>query len=155
MPQLLYTVEEYIAEHRQKESIWMVFNTRYNEIHALKKLPSEEEEGGFCRFYDEQYTDNEAREAFLEFMKTHFPNTQLFDVFDLVSANWLQWPYLGSIAIDADVGSDVYKALCEKYGDAYEDPRDLNQALWVMQYEDAKAMHQERTESIEAECGED
>ena len=74
-------------------------------------------------------------------MKTHFPNTQLFD---LVSANWLQWPYLVSIAIDADVASDVYMALCEKYGDAYKDPISTNQALWVMQYEDAKAIHQER-----------
>jgi hypothetical protein len=154
MPQLIFTVEEYIAEHRKKDSIWMVFNTRYNEIHALKKFPAEEEESGFGEFYDKQYTDNQAREAFLEFMKTHFPNTKLFDVFDSVSAHWLQWPYLGSIAIDADIGSDVYKALCEKYGDAYGDTIATNQTLWVMQYEDAKAMHHERTESIEAEFGE-
>ena len=148
MPQLLYTVEEYITEHRKKDSIWMVFNTRYNEIHALKQQP-EEDENGMVNYYDECYTDYQARDAFLEFMQIHFPQTTLVKVFDLVSINWLQWPYLGSIAIDADIGSDVYNALCEKYGDAYKDPIATNQALWVMGYEDAKAMHQERVASLD------
>ena len=152
MPQLLYTIEEYIAEHRKKDSIWMVFNTRYNEIHGLRQKP-EENEDGFIDFYDEKYTDNVSREAFLAYMKEYFPDTTLVDVFDLVGSGWLQWPYLGSIAIDADIGSDVYNALCEKYGDAYEDPKDTNQTLWVMAYDDAYKCHQRRCDTMNDEFG--
>lgn len=151
MPQILYTVEEYIAEHRKKDSIWIVFNTRYNEIHALHQKLDDDN----MVFYDEQYTDSVAREAFLAYMKEHFPDTTLVNVFDLVSPDWLGWPYLGSIAIDADIGSDVYNALCAKYGDAYEDPNDTNQALWVMEYQDAIVCHKRRCDSMDAEFGED
>jgi len=149
MPQLLYTIEEYITEHRKKDSIWMVFNTRYNEIHALKMEPQKDESGLLARFYDEQFTDNQARQEFLDFMQVNFPETKLVKVFDLVSPDWIQWPYLGSMAIDADIGSDVYKALCEKYGDAYGDPKEINHVLWVMPYDDAKACHEKRSEAFD------
>jgi len=141
MPQALHTIEEYIAVHRKKDSIWMVFNTRYNEIHALHQKPDDEDLMGF---YDEHFTDEKARANFLVYMKEHFPEIELIEVFDLVGTGWLQWPYLGSIAINTDIDSNVYKALCEKYGDAYEDPRETNQALWVMPYETAKICHQKR-----------
>ena len=84
-------------------------------------------------------------------MQETFPDVTLTNVFDLVGIGWLQWPYLGSIAIDTDIGSDVYKALCEKYGDAYEDPRALNQALWVMEYKDAKKHHEKRCQFLDDE----
>lgn len=142
MSQALYTIEEYIAEHRKKDSIWIVFNTRYNEIHALKKHANV----GEC--YDEIFTDKTARKEFLNLMETNFPTVTLIEIFDLVGATWLQWPYLGSIAIDTDIGSDVYKVLSEKYGDAYEDPKSINQVLWVMEYKDAKAIHDKRCENI-------
>ena len=152
MPQILYTVEEYIATKRQKTSIWIVFNTVYNDIHAFKKKL----EGDYFEMYlKESYTDQEARQEFLDFMKENFPNTQLVEVFDLVGTEWLQWPYLGSIAIDADIGSEVYNALCEKYGDAYEDPKAVNQVLWVMEYKDAKAIHEKRCQVIDDEFSED
>ena len=152
MPQVLYTIEEYIVKYRKKDSIWMVFNTRYNEIHGLHQKISDEE--GFS-FYDRQFTDETARETFLEYMKTEFPQTPLLEIFDLVGIEWLQWPYLGSIAIDTDIGSEVYNALCEKYGDAYKDPISTNQALWVMEYKDAKAIHEKRCKAIDEEFGDD
>ena len=37
MPQILYTIDEYIATIRKKTSIWIVFNTVYNDIHAFGK----------------------------------------------------------------------------------------------------------------------
>lgn len=154
MAQLLYTIEEYIAEHRKKDSIWMVFNTRYNEIHALHIKP-EENEFGICHFYDESFTDNEARQAFLDYMKEQFPQVSLVDVFDLVGIEWLQWPYLGSIAIDTDIGSDVYNALCDKYGDAYKDPLSTNQSLWVMEYKEAKRIHEKKCKAFDEEFGDD
>ena len=152
MPKLLYTIEEYIAEHRKKDSIWMVFNTRYNEIYALKKFPQDDIIDGF---YDKKYTDYKARQKFLDFMQENLANISLIEVFDLVENTYLQWPYLGSIAIDADIGSEVYNALCEKYGDAYEDPKDTNQTLWVMAYDDACKIHQRRLDTMDDEFGEE
>jgi len=152
MPQILYTVEEYIATKRQKTSIWIVFNTVYNDIHAFKKKL---EDDYFEMYLKESYTDQEARQEFLDFMKENFPNTQLVEVFDLVGTEWLQWPYLGSIAIDTDIGSDAYNALSEKYGNPYEDGIDNNKVLWVMEYEDAKSMHDDRVESINKEFGDE
>lgn len=154
MAQLLYTIEEYIAEHRKKDSVWMVFNTRYNELHALHIKP-EEDEFGICHFYDETFTDNEARQLFLDYMKEQFPQVPLVKVFDMVGLGWIEWPYLGSIAIDADIGSDVYNALCEKYGDAYEDPISTNQVLWVMKYKDALSLHEKRLKALDDELGDD
>ncbi len=147
MPQVLYTIEEYIVRHRKKDSIWMVFNTRYNEIHALHHKICEEDTFGY---YDKHFTDETARASFLTFMKENYPDVLLVEVFDLVGLGWLQWPYLGSIAIDTDIGSDVYNALVEKYGDAYADPKDTHQALWVMCYEDAKVFHHEREKYIDS-----
>ncbi|NBK99717.1 MAG: hypothetical protein EOM50_17240 [Erysipelotrichia bacterium] len=152
MPQILYTIEEYITEQRKKDSIWMVFNTRYNELHALHHVINEEDTFGY---YDKHFTDEAARASFLTFMKENFPEISLVEVFDLVGIEWLQWPYLGSIAIDADVGSTVYNALCEKYGNAYDDPKDTNQALWVMEYKDAKKWHEKRSKAIDEEFGDD
>ena len=43
MPQILSTIEQYITEEREKDSIWMVFNTRYNEIHALHQPLKDDE----------------------------------------------------------------------------------------------------------------
>lgn len=147
MPQVLYTIEEYIVKYRKKDSIWMVFNTRYNEIHGLHHTIDDEDTYGY---YDKYFTDETARASFLTFMKENYPDVSLVEVFDLVGRGWLQWPYLGSIAIDTDIGSDVYKALCEKYGDAYADPKDTHQALWVMRYEDAKVFHNEREKYIDS-----
>jgi len=148
MAKLLYTIEEYITKHRKKDSIWMVFNTRYNEIHALQMMPKVDE-SVWSLFYDKQFTDNQARQEFLDFMQENFPQTKLIEVFDLVGVDYIEWPYLGSIAIDADIGSDVYKALCEKYGDAYEDPKDINRVLWVMRYDDAKECYEKRIETFD------
>ena len=154
MPQMLYTIEEYIAEHRKQDSVWMVFNTRYNELHALHIKP-EEDEFGICPSYDKTFTGNEARQVFLDFMKEQFPQVPLVKVFDMVGLGWIEWPYLGSIAIDADIGSDVYNALCEKYGDAYEDPISTNQVLWVMKYKDALSLHEKRLKALDDELGDD
>lgn len=149
MPQLLYTIDEYIATKRKKPTIWIVFNSLYNDVHAFKKKLSEEE---FLRGYlDEKYTDTQAREEFLDFMKTNFPDVALLEVFDLVSLGYLVYPYLGSIAIDTDVGSDAYAALSQKYGDPYGDATVNNKVLWVMEYDDAKSMYDKKEKLLEEE----
>lgn len=57
MPQLLYTIEEYITENRKKDTLWIVFSTRYNEIFGFKKKP----EGiDSISIYHKSFTDNNA-----------------------------------------------------------------------------------------------
>jgi hypothetical protein len=152
MPQILYTIDEYIATKRQKTTIWIVFNTVYNDVHAFKK---EIEGDYFGTYLQEKNTDQVARQEFLDFMNKNFPDTKLIEVFDLVGKSWLQWPYLGSIAIDTDIGSDAYNALSENYGNPFEDATHNNKVLWVMKYEDAKSVYDDRAEDINQEFGDE
>lgn len=87
-------------------------------------------------------------------MKTNFPNTKIIEVFDLVSANYLIYPYLGSFVIECEKDDEVFKALSEKYGNPYDDAIINNAVFWVIDYEFAQKMHEERTEMIEGEFGE-
>ncbi|MCT7433482.1 hypothetical protein N5T66_09300 [Aliarcobacter cryaerophilus] len=86
-------------------------------------------------------------------MKTNFPQTKILEVFDLVSASYLIYPYLGSIAIDCEKDDEVFIALSEKYGNPYEDAIKNNAVFWVLDYENALKFHNERTEVIEGEFG--
>lgn len=152
MAQALYTIDEYIATVRKKQTIWIVFNTIYNNVHAFKKR---DEEDLFEKYLKEKFTDKVAQKEFLDFMKTNFPDTEILQVFDLVSDNYLIYPYLGSYAINTDIGSDVYNALSEKYGDPYKDAMVNNKVLWVMEYKDATMFHEDRKKAIDEEFGED
>ena len=85
MPVALYTIDEYVAKERKRDTYWLVFNTVYNDIHAFKKEPTVNEDGSI-NYLEKEFTDYKAREEFLEFMKINFPQTKILDVFDLVSA---------------------------------------------------------------------
>ena len=61
MPYPQPTIESFITQRRQKETFWMVFNTRYNEIHALNQKPDDMDSAGF---YDPMFTNKEARASF-------------------------------------------------------------------------------------------
>lgn len=151
MAQILPTIEQYIATTRQQTTIWMVFNTVYNDLHGFDiKIPSNEISSKYLK---KQYTDNETREEFLDFMKTNFADIKLVEVFDLVDVGYIQWPYLGSIAIDTDIGSDCYNALCDKYGDPYEDPISNKALLWVMEYAVALAFYDKKEKIFDEEFG--
>ena len=152
MPIALYTIEEYIVKERKRDTYWLVFNTVYNDIHAFKKEPTVNEDGS-RNYLKKEFTDYKAREEFLEFMKINFPQTKLIEVFDLVSASYLIYPYLGSIAVDCEKDDEVFTALSEKYGNPYEDAISNNAVFWVLDYENALKFHNERTEVIEGEFG--
>ena len=152
MPIALYTIEEYVVKERKRETYWLVFNTVYNDIHAFKKEPTVNEDGSI-NYLEKKFTDYKAREEFLEFMKINFPQTKILDVFDLVSASYLIYPYLGSIAVDCEKDDEVFVALSEKYGNPYEDGIKNNAVFWVMTYELALESHNERMEVIEGEFG--
>lgn len=152
MPIALYTIEEYVAKERKRDTYWLVFNTVYNDIHAFKMKPTVNEDGSI-NYLEKEFTDYKAREEFLDFMKTNFPQTKILDVFDLVSASYLIYPYLGSIAVDCEKDDEVFIALSEKYGNPYEDAISNNAVFWVLDYENALKFHNERMEVIEGEFG--
>ena len=152
MPRALYTIEEYVVKERKRDTYWMVFNTVYNDIHAFKK-ESTMREDGTSNYLKKEFTDNKAREEFLEFMRNNFPKTKLIDVFDFVSTSYLIYPYLESIAIDCEKGDEVYNALCKKYEDETELPKSNSAVFWSITYELALKFHNERMEVIEGEFG--
>ena len=134
MPIVLPTIEEYTLSI-DKMSFWLCFNEAYNRAHI------HHEKGNI---FDEKHIDNEAREEFLQFMDTHFPQAKLTPVFDLVSVGYLEYPYLGSIAVDCDENDEIYKALCEKYEDENARPKSLNAVFYSMDLEFAKKHHKAR-----------
>jgi hypothetical protein len=153
MPQIIPTIEEYVATMRKEDTIYMVFNTSYNDKHAFKKKFDSLD--SIFDYLDVKNTDYEAQKEFLDFMGTNFPDTKLQEVFDLVSPTYLQWSFLGSYAIDTPINSEVYKALEKKYENEDGTPKSNNAVLWMLPYENAVKFHQKRVEVIEAEFGED
>lgn len=146
MPQAVPTIEEYVSQIRKKDTIYIVFNKVYNDIHAFHKKPTSSD-----TYLEPEYTDNIAREEFLKFMETNLPDTKIMKVFDFVSLNYLQWQYLGSYAIDTDIDSSAYKLLSKKYGDPYGEATQNNAVLWVMNLDLAQKHHSKRVEIIEKE----
>ena len=135
MPQILKTLDEYVVEDRKKETYFIVFNRAYNDIYAFKKEPeSNNLEDIFTGFLDKKYVDYKARDEFMNFMKENFPNTKLIEVFDLVSAGYMMYPYLGTIAIDCEENDEVYNALCKKYEDETGMPKSNSAIFWAISY---------------------
>lgn len=142
----LKTIEEYTLK-RGKRSFWMNFNVAYNEIRAFGNTKNYQN----MFDVDKKHTDNQAREEFLNFMQESFPNTKLEYIFDPWGSGWLEFPYLGSIAIDCDEGDEVYEAIDQRYGDEKGDPRSANAVFWYMDLEVAQKIQKERDEDFEGE----
>lgn len=153
MPQIIPTIEEYVATVRKEDTIFMVFNTVYNDIHAFKKKLDSLD--SILHYLDEKNTDYEAQKEFLDFMNENFPDTKLQEVFDLVSSTYLQWSFLGSYAIDTSINGKVHNALEKKYENEDGTPKSNKAVLWELPYKNAVKFHQKRVEAIEAEFGED
>ena len=150
MPQIICTIDEYAATVREKDTIWMVFNKVYNDVHAFKK-----ELRDTFTYLDKENTDYEAQKEFLEFMVLEFPNVEILEVMDLVSPEYLVYPYLGSYAINADVNSNVFKALEKKYGKIEDEPFSNSAVLWMVSYANAQKFHKEREDMIDIEFGDE
>ncbi|MFA9240428.1 MAG: hypothetical protein ACEQSQ_11160 [Candidatus Paceibacteria bacterium] len=152
MPQILKTLAEYVVETRKRDTFYMVFNTVYNDIHAFNKEPEIDSlKEIFTGYLNEKFTDNKARDEFLQFMKKEFPNTKLIEVFDLVDSSYMTYPYLGTIAIDCEENDEVYNAICKKYEDLKGMALSNNAVFWVISYEIALKSYKERKEAWESE----
>ena len=98
---------------------------------------------------NKKFVDNEARDEFLQFMQTKFSNTKLIEVLDLIGASYKNCPYLGSIVVDCEKDDKVFLALSQKYGNPYEGVISNNAAFWVLDYENALELYNEKKEAWE------
>ena len=152
MPQILKTIEDYVVNDRKRDTFFMVFNTVYNDIHAFNKEPEIDSlKEIFTGYLNKKFTDNKARDEFLEFMQKEFQNTKLIEVFDLVDSSYLTYPYLGSIAVDCEENDEVFMAICKKYEDSNGMALSNNAVFWVITYDMALKFYKERKEACESE----
>lgn len=152
MPQILKTIEEYVVNDRKRDTFFMVFNTVYNDIHAFNKEPEINSlDGIFTSYLNKEFTDNKARDEFLQFMQKEFPNTKLIEVLDSVSSGYLTYPYLGTIAVDCEENDEVFNSICKKYEDSEGMALSNNAVFWVITYDMALKSYKKRKEAWESE----
>ena len=173
MPKMLKKIEDYIVEIRKKDMYWLVFNTAYNDMFAFDIEPEVKPSDGLLAMYavclNEKFVDNQARNEFLQFMQTKFPNTKLIEVLDLIGYSYRHSPYLGSIAVDCEKDDEVFIALSKKYGNPIvvkdeeddENFADLNEkyenhiksaitnhaVFWGLDYENALKVYNKKKEN--------
>ncbi len=152
MPRLLKTIEQYITEDRQKDTIFITFNEPYAK--ARLGIPMEEDESGLMSFLDKEKTNWEKREDFIQWMKDNYPNIVIEDVFDNVPLGYLEWPFLGTIAIDVEIDSPEYHAINNRYEDENGEPKALDAVVWIMAYDVAKELHAKKEAMWETELAE-
>lgn len=94
------------------------------------------------------------REELLEFIEINFSKVKLVEVFDLVFANYFEYPYLGTIVIDCEKDDELFITLNKKYGNPYNNAIENNAVFWVY-YENAERFYEERDAVLEAWFGDD
>lgn len=152
MPSMIKTIEELVVTELKRDGYWFVFNTLYNDVRAFKKpIPPSLD----TFWLDQKYTDNNARQDFLDFMSENFPIVKLHEVMDFVPTEVMMWPYLGSIAVDLEKGDPAYQALVKIYGDPEEEASDNRHVFWCMPYEVAVEAHRSREAFWDEELDDD
>ena len=152
MARILKTIEQYIAEERKKDTIYISFNEPYAK--ASMGIPMVEEEGGYVDFLDNEKTNWGKRDEFIQWMKDNYPDIGIEDVFDNVPLGYLEWPFLGTIAIDVEIDSPEYHAINNRYEDENGEPKSLDAVVWIMTYDKAKELHAKKEAFWEDEIGE-
>lgn len=135
MAQVLDTIEGYIANVRKKDTIFVGFNAEYAKVFLGIKNPVEDEP--FMSWLDRDKTNWEKRDEFIRFITQELPDVQYCDVFDYVPSSYLQWPFLGTIALDIEAGGVEEQLLNSKYEDEEGNPILLDTVVYIMSYEDA------------------
>lgn len=149
MPQVLDTIEGYITNVRKIDTIFITFNEEYSKAFMGVKEPAEDE--GFGDWLDEKNTNWEKREEFKHFIAEAMPYIKLTDVYDNVPIGYIEWPFLGTIAIDVEIDSPEYHAINSRYEDENGEPKSFDAVIWIMTYEQAKPLWQKKEEFLEAE----
>lgn len=149
MSQILQTIEGYIAQTRKKDTIFISFNEEYAKAFMGIREPSEEE--GFMSWLDKDKTNWAKREEFKQFIVETMPKIKLTDVYDNVPIGYIEWPFLGTIAIDTEIDSPEYNAINSRYEDETGNPISLDAVVWIMTYEQAKKLHAKKEAFLEGE----
>lgn len=144
MSQALKTIEQYIAQDRKKDTIFIGFNAEYAKVFLGMKSPTEDEH--FMSWLDRDKSNWEKRDEFKQFMAKELPHVHYCDVYDYVPPSYLQWPYLGTIALDIEAGSEEELLLNRIYEDETGEPVSLDAVVYSMSYENAKRRFEKREE---------
>lgn len=150
MPRILLTIAEYVATIRKKDTIFISFNTPYAKFAMNIPLDDNDKAGGLFNFLNQDKTNWAKREEFIKWMDDNYHNISIIDVFDHVPAG-MQYPFLGTIAIDVKIDSPEYHAICNRYEDANGQPKSLDAVIWIISYDEAKKMQEEKKALWETE----
>lgn len=145
MPKQLMTIEEYIVKVRKKDTLFIGFNPSYAKVSM--KLPMSDMEK--FRWLHKKNVNWEKHKEFLSFMQETMPEIELTEVFDNVPIGYIEWPLLGTMAIDTDIQSQQYQTLIRKYEDDNGEPFSLDAVLYTMTYEIAQKIWAEKSKFYE------
>lgn len=141
MGRILPTIQEYVVKTRKKDSVFIGFNS----VDAKRNLDLPIDNESEIRWYDDQNVNWDKREEFKLFMSTNMPNVILTEVFDTIA---FQTPYLGTIAMDIDIGSPEELAINSRYESETGKPLDLDAVVYIMPYELAKKEYKEQKKLV-------
>lgn len=77
-------------------------------------------------------------------MAENLPHVELSDVYDNLPIGYMEYPYLGTIAIDVDIDSPDYHIINSRYEDETGQPFNLDAIIWIMPYEQAFSSYEKR-----------
>jgi hypothetical protein len=140
MAQVLDTIEGYIVNIRKKDTIFIGFSPTYAK--AWMQLDMSEDKQN--TWLDKENVNWNKREEFKQFMAETMPDIKLTDVFDNVPLGYIQWPFLGTIAIDVEIDSPEYHEINNHYEDGNGEPYSLDAVVYIMKYDDALKAYEKR-----------
>ena len=140
MAQVLDTIEGYIANVRKKDTIFIGFSPMYAKV--FMDIPIEEESP--FGWLSKENVNWEKRDEFKQFMAKTMPEIKLTDVYDNVPVGYIEWPFLGTIAIDVEIDSPEYHAINNRYEDKNGEPYALDAVVYIMRYKDALRAYEKR-----------
>lgn len=148
MAQLLKTIEEYIAKERNASTLFINFSHTYNK--ARMGIPFQNDDDLFF-WLNKENVNWQKREEFQSYMAKNFPHIALTDVFDSVPPMYEVWSFLGTIALDVEVDSSEYNAICSAYENADGSPQSLDAVLYIMTPEEAQTLLSQKSSDEDQE----
>jgi hypothetical protein len=153
VPIALPTIDQLIVETLKRDGFYFVFNTKYNDIQAFGKPVEKEEATSLMSSlgFDKSATDEDSRKELLAFLNDNFPDVKTYDVYDFAPPEFIEYPFLGSIAVDVTEQHPAYSALVKKYCNPWsgETSCQNNAVFWVMPYEEAEKIYSKRNEILD------
>ena len=146
MSQLLTTIEEHIVHCRKQTTLFINFSPTYNKTRL--GIHFDRDDDPF--FWLKQENVNwKKREEFQAYMAKTYPQITLTDVYDSVPPEYEVWSFLGTIALDLEVGSPEYNAICSAYENPDGSPKALDAVFYIMTLEEAQTLINQKSSKEE------